>query len=259
DGPFWTCKNGMSFGLMNGVGPAGSKYVAGTHYRVDVMASTGLYEDGKKGIRRPTDPKLRALDMERDGVDAEVIYGILGAATRLNDPEAANEMFQIYNDWLVEFCRHDPSRFIGLACLPYGDIDAAGKEIYRVGEPALRGTRRGGQRDLPRGEARPARHGAVVFLGHGADVAPRLGAALEGRERREPAPALPHLPGPAAGRARQAHGADAPGRLLHRGRGLSDEPGQHPRRHRRRGRARALSERAHRLRRERHRLEPPRP
>ena len=125
DGPFWTCKNGTSFGLMNGVGPAGSKYVAGTHYRVDVMASTGLYEDGKKGIRRPTDPKLRALDMERDGVDAEVIYGILGAATRLNDPEAANEMFQIYNDWLVEFCRHDPGRFIGLACLPYGDIDAA--------------------------------------------------------------------------------------------------------------------------------------
>ena len=53
--------------------------------------------------------------------------------------EAANEMFQIYNDWLVEFCRHDPSRFIGLACLPYGDIDAAVKEIYRVAKLGLRG------------------------------------------------------------------------------------------------------------------------
>ena len=53
DGPYWTCKNGGSFGLMNGVGPAGQKYVAGQHYRVDVMAATGLYEDGKKGIRRP--------------------------------------------------------------------------------------------------------------------------------------------------------------------------------------------------------------
>ena len=70
DGPYWTCKNGQSFGLMNGVGPAGQKYVPGTHYRVDVMASTGLYEDGKKGIRRPTTPELRAKDMERDGVDA---------------------------------------------------------------------------------------------------------------------------------------------------------------------------------------------
>jgi predicted TIM-barrel fold metal-dependent hydrolase len=48
-------------------------------------------------------------------------------------------MFHIYNYWLVEFGRHDPSRFIGLACLPYGDIDAAVKEIYRVAKLGLRG------------------------------------------------------------------------------------------------------------------------
>jgi len=34
DGPYWTCKNGTSFGLMNGVGPAGQKFVPGSHYRV---------------------------------------------------------------------------------------------------------------------------------------------------------------------------------------------------------------------------------
>ncbi|HEX7216068.1 MAG TPA: amidohydrolase, partial [Methylomirabilota bacterium] len=125
DGPYWTAKNGTSFGLWGGVGPAGQKYEPGKHHRVDVMAATGLYDDGRKGIARPTTPELRAKDMDRDGVQAEVIYGILGAATRLNDHEAATEMFHIYNDWLVEFCRHDPDRFIGLACLPYGDIDAA--------------------------------------------------------------------------------------------------------------------------------------
>ena len=139
DGPFWTCKNGGSFGLLNGVGPAGQKLVPGQNYRVDVMAATGLYEDGAKGHRHPTDPALRAKDMQRDGVDAEVIFGILGAATRLNDPVAANEMFRIYNDWLVDFCKHDPARFIGLACLPYGDIDAAVKEIHRVAKLGLRG------------------------------------------------------------------------------------------------------------------------
>jgi uncharacterized protein len=139
DGPFWTCKNGGSFGLLNGVGPAGQKLVPGQNYRVDVMAATGLYEDGKKGHRHPTDPGLRAKDMDRDGVQAEVIFGILGAATRLNDPVAANEMFRIYNDWLVDFCHHDPDRFIGLACLPYGDIDAAVKEIHRVAKLGLRG------------------------------------------------------------------------------------------------------------------------
>ena len=139
DGPYWTCKNGGSFGLLNGVGPSGQKLVAGQNHRVDIMAATGFYEDGKKGRRRPTDPVLRAKDMDRDGVQAEVIFGILGAATRLNDPAAANEMFRIYNDWLVDFCKHDPARFIGLACLPYGDIDAAVKEIHRVAKLGLRG------------------------------------------------------------------------------------------------------------------------
>src|SRR5215468_671193 len=134
DGPYWTCKNGGSFGLVCGVGPAGQKLVPGQNHRVDAMAATGLYEDGRRGVLRPSTPELRARDMDRDGVQAEVIFGILGAATRLNDHEAATEMFRIYNDWLVDFCRHDPDRFIGLACLPYGDIDAAVKEIYRVGK-----------------------------------------------------------------------------------------------------------------------------
>ncbi len=139
DGPYWTCRSGGSFGLLNGVGPAGQKLVHGQNHRVDIMAATGFYEDGKKGRRRPTDPVLRAKDMDLDGVQAEAIFGILGAATRLNDAVAANEMFRIYNDWLVDFCRHDPARFIGLACLPYGDIDAAVQEIHRVAKLGLRG------------------------------------------------------------------------------------------------------------------------
>src|SRR5260370_14872360 len=102
------------------------------------MAATGIYEDGKKGVLRPSTPALRAKDMDRDGVQAEVMYGILGAATRLRDHEAATEMFRIYNDWLVDFCRHDPGRFIGLACLPYGDIPAPVQEVYPVARPAPR-------------------------------------------------------------------------------------------------------------------------
>src|SRR5438552_3300884 len=79
DGPFWTCKNGTSLGLVNGVGPSGQKHVPGQNHRVDAMASAGLYDDGKKGVRRVSDPHLRAKDADRDGVQAEVIFGILGA------------------------------------------------------------------------------------------------------------------------------------------------------------------------------------
>ncbi|MCA0303915.1 MAG: amidohydrolase [Proteobacteria bacterium] len=141
EGPKWMAKNGATFGFKNGVGPSGAKFVPGKHHRVDVMAETGLYADGAKDIRRVSDPHLRIKDLDRDGVDAEVIYGILGAAGRLGDRDAANEMLRIYNDWLKDFCSHYPDRHIGLACLPYGDIDAAVSEVYRV-------ARRGGLRGL---------------------------------------------------------------------------------------------------------------
>src|SRR5271154_5674562 len=55
DGPRgkeWVTKNGASFGLMNGMGSAGRQYVPGAIHRSDRMASTGLYADGQKGIRR---------------------------------------------------------------------------------------------------------------------------------------------------------------------------------------------------------------
>ncbi len=138
-GPQWVAKNGANFGLKNGVGPGGAPFVPGQNHRVDKMAETGMYEDGKRDIRRCSDPHLRIKDMDRDGVDAEVIYGILGAASRLNDREASNEMLRIYNDFLKEFCRHYPEREIGLACLPYGNIDDAVKEIHRVAKMGIKG------------------------------------------------------------------------------------------------------------------------
>ncbi len=140
DGPHWTSKNGGSYGLVCGVGPAGAKLVPGQNHRVDRMDEVGLFDDYKKhGKRRPTDPALRLKDAEMDGVDAEVIFGILGAATRLGDQEAAKEMFRIYNDWLKDFCSHAPDRLIGLACLPYGNVDDAVSEVHRAAKLGLRG------------------------------------------------------------------------------------------------------------------------
>jgi len=139
DGPYWTSKKGHSYGLVCGVGPSGTKLVPGQNHRVDKMAAAGLYDDAKRGLKRVIDPHLRVKDAALDGVDAEVIFGILGAATRLGDGEAAQEMFRIYNDWLVDFCGHYPDRLIGLACLPYGDVAAAVQEVHRAAKLGLRG------------------------------------------------------------------------------------------------------------------------
>ena len=140
-GPEWVTRAGASFGLQNGMGSAGREYVPGQIHRSDRMASTGLFEDGKKGIRRLTEPGLRIKDQDRDGVQGEVLYGILGASMRMNDPEAAVEAIRIYNEWLADFCKTHPHRFAGLASIPNEPIEAAVAEIRRV-------TARGGLRGL---------------------------------------------------------------------------------------------------------------
>ena len=138
-GKEWVASNGASFGLVAGVGSAGQPYVPGKQHRADRMAEAGLYEDGKKGLRRPGVPELRAKELDRDGVDAEVIYGVLAAAAKLNHAEASAEMLRIYNDFIHGFCKVYPHRMIGLACLPFCNIDAAVKEVYRVAKQGARG------------------------------------------------------------------------------------------------------------------------
>jgi len=139
DGPSWTTSAGAGLGLVGGTGSSGQKYVPGTNKRLDVMEATGFFSDGRRGIRRPTTPELRIKDMDRDGVQAEVIFGILGAATRLADHEASAEMFRIYNDWVIDLTRAHRDRMLPLACLPYGDVDAAVREIRRVATLGFRG------------------------------------------------------------------------------------------------------------------------
>ena len=150
-GKEWVTKSGASFGLVNGMGSGGRLYEPGKIHRSDRMASEGIYDDGKKGIRRMTEPELRIKDQDRDGVQAEVLYGILGASMRINDDEAADEMLRIYNDWLAGFCNTHPDRFAGLACIPNHDIDAAVAEIERVAKQgAVRGVEISRRHDMAR-------------------------------------------------------------------------------------------------------------
>jgi predicted TIM-barrel fold metal-dependent hydrolase len=136
----WVTKAGASFGLDVGMGSAGRQYVPGSIHRSDRMAATGLFDKEQATARRLTDPDLRLKDQDRDGIQAEVLYGILGATSRLNDDEAAGAMLRIYNDWLAEFCAKHPDRYAGLACIPNHSREAAVAEIERV---ARRGAVRG--------------------------------------------------------------------------------------------------------------------
>ena len=138
-GPQWCTRSVPLLGLVNSMGSMGREYVPGEIHRADRMASTGLYADGRRGIRRCSDPDLRLADQDRDGVQAEVLYGVLGVGGRMKDPEASAEVFRIYNEWLVEFQRRHPDRYAGLACVPNSDIAVAVREIHHATRAGLKG------------------------------------------------------------------------------------------------------------------------
>ena len=54
---------------------------------------------------RPTTPELRLEDMDRDGVEAQVLYGGLITGFQQKDPELNAICQRAYNDWTVEFCK----------------------------------------------------------------------------------------------------------------------------------------------------------
>ena len=136
-GRHWVTTSGAQFGLQNGMGSAGRPYVPGEIHRSDRMAAQGLYKDGAAGIPRLTDPELRAKDQDLDGVQGEVLYGILGAAMRLKDDAAAIEVMRIYNEWLADFCAAKPERFAGIASIPSHDVAAACEEVRRVAQAGV--------------------------------------------------------------------------------------------------------------------------
>jgi len=138
-GRVWVTKQGARLGLAGGMGSAGRRYEPGQIHRADRMAETGLFEDQARGVMRTAVPELRVKDQERDGVAGEVIYGILGAANRIDDAEVGAEMVRIYNDFAADFSRAAPGRFAMIGCLPSAEGDGAAAELRRCASLDLRG------------------------------------------------------------------------------------------------------------------------
>ena len=57
----------------------------------------------------------------------------------LQDSELRRACFQVYNDYVAEYCSHDPNRLIGVAMIVLDDMPAAVAEINRCAKMGLRG------------------------------------------------------------------------------------------------------------------------
>ncbi|MBM3924572.1 MAG: hypothetical protein FJ320_01075 [SAR202 cluster bacterium] len=126
---------GRELGVYGGMGFGFTAPRRGRNRTVDKLYEAGFYE----GPPRPINPKLRLEDMARDGVDAEVLYGMTTAGMRIKNPEVLTHTFRIYNEWVSKFCRQAPGRWYALACVPIHDPALAGDEVRRASKLGLRG------------------------------------------------------------------------------------------------------------------------
>ena len=145
DGPYWVLEGKKVVPSGSG-GLNSSEYTKGEAHHMDRMAEVGFFDDLDRGVYRPGDPDLRVKDLDTDGVDAEMMYGILeiGAGGWLGptveDAAILNATYDVYNQWVADFVGKNPTRMNALACLTHLDPQTAAEQLRRAADLGLRGS-----------------------------------------------------------------------------------------------------------------------
>ena len=122
----WVC-DGVTWG-----GWAGAPRAAGPKAVFNAFDRGGVLEQEM----HPANAELRLADMDRDGVEAQVMFGPV-SSMGMEDATLRTACIQAYNDWLGEFCSTSPDRLIGVAMLPPEDPAAAAQEVYRLAKEGI--------------------------------------------------------------------------------------------------------------------------
>ena len=89
-----------------------------------------LDRGGVGEAHRPTTTDKRLTDMDRDGVEASLMFPPI-IAMQVGEPELRNTCVQAYNDWALDFGKTAPKRFFPVAMLSSVDAEAARDEVVR--------------------------------------------------------------------------------------------------------------------------------
>src|SRR5712691_9011977 len=99
------------------------------------------FHDLTQQLRTPGghDPDARIADMDRDGIDAAVVYpstgmffGPLDPIDALRDVEFVTDCQRAYNEWVASYCAAHPTRLFGIAAVPLQDPQRAVAEAERA-------------------------------------------------------------------------------------------------------------------------------
>ncbi len=87
------------------------------------------------GVRQEggRDPKVRIDVLDAEGIDIAVLFTSAGQLFFLFEgADVAAALCRAYNDWLAEYCAHQPDRLVGVALLPQQDPEMAAAELDRA-------------------------------------------------------------------------------------------------------------------------------
>lgn len=123
-------ENGQLWMTVDGVRPfllVNSELAGEDAYRTKAGAVLGI-DDASADLQR------RVADLDRDGIDAELIFpnGPALAAYWTPDWEFAQAQFRVYNTWALEATRPHSRRMKVAACIATGDVPSAIEEMTRV-------------------------------------------------------------------------------------------------------------------------------
>lgn len=101
----------------------------------------GERSGGAQAASGATDPACRLEDMAVDSIAQSVIYPTYGLMVQgVQDAEAAPALCRAINDWMADYCRHDPARLFAVGVLPQTSAEAAFAEARRcIEELGMRG------------------------------------------------------------------------------------------------------------------------
>jgi predicted TIM-barrel fold metal-dependent hydrolase len=125
----WVCEDRV-------LGGSGNPPGGGALKALNAIGRAGIDDDGY----RAGQAALRLQDMDRDGLQASVVYGPLSLGLPVHDPGLQRACYAAWNDWAVEeFNAADPDRLCALAFLPSTGPEDAAAELRRCAEIGHRG------------------------------------------------------------------------------------------------------------------------
>jgi uncharacterized protein len=104
---------------------------------VNCYTRAGLPEEPEPGIFRAANARYRCEDMDRDGVDAELVNGPYEQISAIKDPQLRVACVRAVNDWARELYEESNGRFIMLLPLPCQTPQEAAAELMRVADFGL--------------------------------------------------------------------------------------------------------------------------